>query len=801
MTGSRANSHPDRDSSRQITLQLKDNMALPLFLDVDREPGHPTVTIRRGDDVLELATPVVVTVLGHPPVSAPYGVVDDEGHRLRGQARVELADGTVVVVTDLLRVIDDSSVRIDRAVAVENAGSGAGLQVRLQGIARTPHTAESDWQYFLPCTLYNRNDGDEDGVEDYLGSYTQDLRDDKNGALTALARSPRTGSAFSIARTTVPQFDTSITPEDLRSGSFVQSTDIGSLGLSPAADGSVTLRASFPFAEERSFSLDTAGTGWEAYAPLSTDLALDLSYELRISTATSDLTEAIWDLCERQRRQLGTRRPSPAVTLDESVEYRQLLTQLNYRKWSKDENPKEPAGYLVHFSPRSGAVQGSLIEFGFSGDQTLVAWAQLAYGYRTGVRLYQDRARSVVDFFVRHCQLENGFSQGIYDPIHDRFTYWFTGILMPFQYAEDEEDVRRFVGRQMAQALMPIARELRQLEGNYMRTMCESFYPILLAYELDAAHGTTNDEWLAAGRRFGEFLLDTQAPDGSWYRAYDTEGGGLTSPAAWFGASYVEQKSGTIFPVPVLTTLHRLTGDERYLTAAVKAADFLVTRYVEPTVYMGGLNDTTHIKSVKTDAVGVMFLMRSLLMAHEATSDERFLAAAVKSAKILSSWVYLWDVPMPAGTLLEKAGFKSTGWAGCDVIASGSYLDDEFLEFTGDLVRIAELAGEPALFEIAELVEYGMQYGVSTPTNDHGYVAPGIQCEGVLTSYWISRPDITEFSGAVNKEKGDDNDTCNALTNAQAAYGIYSLADRYGTSDFDELRKLLFERSTTAVMA
>lgn len=190
-----------------------------------------------------------------------------------------------------------------------------------------------------------------------------------------------------------------------------------------------------------------------------------------------------------------------------------------------------------------------------------------------------------------------------------------------------------------------------------------------------------------------------------------------------------------------------------------------------------------------------MFLMRSLLAAYEATSDEGILRAAVKSAKILSSWVYLWDVPLPEGTLLEKAGFKSTGWAGCDVIASGSYLDNEFLEFTADLVRIAELASEPALFDVAELVEYGMQYGVSTPANDHGYVAPGIQCEGILTSYWLSVPDTTAFSGAVNKVKGDDNDTCNALTNAQAAYGIYGLEEAYGTSDFDRIRERIFART------
>ena len=263
----------------------------------------------------------------------------------------------------------------------------------------------------------------------------------------------------------------------------MQRTDIGSTGLAPRGD-QVELRASWPFAEEHSFSLDTAGTGWAAYAPLSVGTLVDVTYQLRLAPAP-DLTEAIWRFFEHQRAVLRTSRPTPPVTLEESVQHRQLLTQLYYRRWTKEENPREPAGYLVHFSPRRGVTLGSLIEFGFSGDQTLLAYVQLQWGYDTGRRLYRERARSVVDFFVRHCQLESGFSHGIYDPVHDRFTHWFTGILMPFQYAADEQDVRRYVGGQIAAALMPVARRLRRIEGNYLRTMCESWYPILRAYELD----------------------------------------------------------------------------------------------------------------------------------------------------------------------------------------------------------------------------------------------------------------------------------------------------------------------------
>ncbi|GAB3616343.1 hypothetical protein GCM10027416_09000 [Okibacterium endophyticum] len=732
-----------------------------------------------------LNAPVVAQGLGYDTETFGYDSVEQQGDALCAYARVTLLDGSIVAVRDCLAV-EDGVLLIARLITVEKPGSAPGLRIGFALRTDVDGASEPSWQYFIAGQLYNRNDNDGDGREDYLGTYVQDVRDDKNGTLAVLARDPRSGATVTLARTTKPSADTSIDERQLSDRFFVQATDIGSLGVAP--DGSqVRLRASFPFCEENSFSLDTDASSWAAFAPNVAGPLLETTYEVRLGS-TPDLTEAIWELYDHQYEVLGTSRPTPDLTLEEALEHRQLLTQLYYRKWEKEENPKEPAGYLVHFSPRTGETLGSLIEYGFSGDQTLLAYAQTVWGQQTNVPLYVDRAASVIDFFVENCQHENGFSEGIYDPIHDRFTQWFTGILMPFQYAENDEEVRRYVGRQIARSLSPIANELRTVDGNYLRTMCESIYPILLTFEKNPEG---HEAWLEAGKRFGGFLLATQAQDGSWYRAYSPQGEGLTSPAAWFGGSYLEQKTGTIFPIPILTALHRLTGDERYLSAAGKAADFIIETFVEPVAYAGGLNDTTHVKSVKTDSVGVMFLMRSLWKAYAATGEPRFLAGAVKAAKILASWVYLWDVPFPEPSLLAEAGFKSTGWAACDVIAGGGYLDNEFLEFTGDLANVAVAAGEPRLLDVSELVQYGMQHALSTPRNDHGYIAPGIQCEGVMTAYWLSAPDTTAFSGAVAKTKGDDNDTCNALTNGQAAYGMYDMLDSFGTLDYDVIRRRL----------
>ena len=68
-----------------------------------------------------------------------------------------------------------------------------------------------------------------------------------------------------------------------------------------------------------------------------------------------------------------------------------------------------------------------------------------------------------------------------------------------------------------------------------------------------------------------------------------------------------------------------------------------------------------------------------------------------------------------------------------------------------------------------------------------------IQClEFSVKSLWLSDTDDLEFSGAVAKNKGDDNDTCNGLINGQALYNLDSLKRRYHTLEFDKIIEQIF---------
>ena len=130
----------------------------------------------------------------------------------------------------------------------------------------------------------------------------------------------------------------------------------------------------------------------------------------------------------------------------------------------------------------------------------------------------------MIDFFVNHCQLQNGFSHGIFDPIHDRFTHWFTGILMPFQYAADENDVRRFVGRQIADGAH--ARSLASSAVGGQLPPHDVRVDVSDPARLPATTARARSSALARGRSDGSArsCSATQAEDGSWFRAYDPDG-------------------------------------------------------------------------------------------------------------------------------------------------------------------------------------------------------------------------------------------------------------------------------------
>jgi hypothetical protein len=139
------------------------------------ETGSGLAPVIKADGVplLSGSSPVTVHMLGRAARTYAYDSVTERDGNVDASVRCAGDDGTVIDVTDNWRVIDGTTVEMSRKAVVASAGESAGVRLQFE-IATCFGGGSDDFQYFIPGSLYNRNDTDRDGVEDYLHTYVQD---------------------------------------------------------------------------------------------------------------------------------------------------------------------------------------------------------------------------------------------------------------------------------------------------------------------------------------------------------------------------------------------------------------------------------------------------------------------------------------------------------------------------------------------------------------------------------------------------------------------------------------------------
>ncbi len=116
------------------------------------------------------------------------------------------------------------------------------------------------------------------------------------------------------------------------------------------------------------------------------------------------------------------------------------------------------------------------------------------------------------------------------------------------------------------------------------------------------------------------------------------------------------------FLIAPLVHASTILTEPRYLEAARKAADHYLERHqtmAEP--YWGGTLDARC-----EDKEGAWAAFQGFLAMYEVTHEIRYLQAATHAADVVLSYMYVWDVPLPAGRLSDH-GFKTRGWTAVSV--------------------------------------------------------------------------------------------------------------------------------------
>jgi hypothetical protein len=255
----------------------------------------------------------------------------------------------------------------------------------------------------------------------------------------------------------------------------------------------------------------------------------------------------------------------------------------------------------------------------------------------------------------------------------------------------------------------------------FLRQMGEDIRQLIDTYAREkkvGGAGRDHPDWLAWVQKCADWLLTQQQPDGSFPRSWN-------APAVT-----VKETSGTSSynPIPMLVRLSEETGDKKYLAAAIRAGDYLWTNFGSKGDYVGGTTDNPNI----TDKEAGMLALEAYLTLFESTKDAKWLDCAKGAGDFTESWIWIWNVPMPAdaddAALQWKRGVSTIGAQGINSRGGGGV--DQYLSWAVPCyARLYKYTNDNHYLDVARVLLHGTKSMLALPGRTYDLKGPGWQQE------------------------------------------------------------------------
>ena len=259
----------------------------------------------------------------------------------------------------------------------------------------------------------------------------------------------------------------------------------------------------------------------------------------------------------------------------------------------------------------------------------------------------------------------------------------------------------------------------RNWTAPWLRNATESMRVLMRAYRREKAQGREHPEWFKWLKQYVDWLILQQREDGSFPRRWER------------GSSEVAEPTGTASycPVPLLVLMSEETGDSKYKESAIRAAEYVWKNYGSRGLFIGGAIDNPNI----TDKEAGMLSMEAFLSLYDVTKESKWLERAQAAANFAESWIWIWQVPMPADAndaqLHWKKGVPALGFQGITAAVSGGV--DEYLDWAvPSYAKLYKLTNDRHYLDVARVLLHDTKQMVSLPGRQYDYKAIGWQQEG-----------------------------------------------------------------------
>ena len=647
-------------------------------------------------------------------LAGAYQSVSPSGNECVCAGRLQSANGTQFRVTDTYQALPNlGAFTLTRQVEIlATSPQDKGFSSRFS-LSPVMPTAMKNCEFFAPGIWYKNN---AHVPPKALASHPDDgvflFREDRLPLPVMMQRDTRSGVTLSLAH--LGGVPTTFAGEDGLNRIIDARLGFGSLGIINTDNPSPVFQ--FPGTEgERTYiygaSLD--GNHW-AYRSHPISAGFSHRYRLLIQMGrTSDFPTAV----RRAWQTVYDLQNPPIIKADLAKAYRDGIGLLDAYTRAYNGVTSVPFAATVP----DGKVSDTSSQMGFVGEALPSAYLLLRDSLDTDNADAAARASAVLDFWASHSLTPSGVPKTWYD-IHPDGTWTFRDYHTFLRVASDGAD------------------------------------GMLQAWNVARQHGRDRPEWLAFCRRYGNWLVQAQNADGSYFREYGFD-----------GLPIERSKDTTDQPIRFLSDLFLATGDERYKQAALRAGEFCLHSVHEAYAYVGGTPDNPNVM----DKEAGMMALDAFLSLYDLMADKRWLTAAVQAAWYSETWVYAWNIPMPDGD--PKMVFpKNRTTVGLSLIATGHSGSDTYMAAAPFLFyRLFLLTGEPHFREMARLLLYDTKQLLDWD-GTLGYAYPGLQTEALSlpprrghgVTHWLPWLTVTQLEPLV------------------------SLKEVFGSYDIDSIEKL-----------
>jgi hypothetical protein len=270
----------------------------------------------------------------------------------------------------------------------------------------------------------------------------------------------------------------------------------------------------------------------------------------------------------------------------------------------------------------------------------------------------------------------------------------------------------------------------------YLRSYGDDLKATLRAIRREAKAGRQHPDWLAWVRSFGDWLLTQQRPSGGLPRAWHLPSGAVQDSSL----------TSTYNAIPMLVLLSEQIdpsnrGDDRYWQAAIRAGEYSWSQSGQRFGrFTGGTIDNPDVldKEAGTLSLEAYLALYEAAKRRNDPAATQWLTRARAAADFAATWIYGWNVPMPAdapdSSLAWKRGISTVG---IQLIATGHSLVDHYMAYDADeYARLYRYTNDPFYRDIARLMLHNSLNMTGLPQRTYDLRGPGWQQEHWSLAPW-----------------------------------------------------------------